>query len=67
MEQQRSRKAVTGRKLLPPAHPLSFERRTVFRGKYAAFGLLTVLAIFGAGCTVGPRYARPVTTIEPFH
>ena len=35
-------------------------------GKYAALSLLTVLALFAAGCTVGPRYRKPVTAIQPF-
>ena len=67
MEQQRSRKAVTGRQLLRPAHPLSFERCTFLRSNCAAFGLLTVFAVLANGCTVGPRYGKPVTTIQPFH
>ena len=67
MKQQRSATAVKSRTLLPPAYSLRFERCTSLLVKHAAFGLLAIFTIFGAGCTVGPRYGRPVTTIQPFH
>jgi outer membrane protein TolC len=58
---------MIGRKLLRPAHSLRLEMRTFLCSNYAAFGLLTVFAIFATGCTVGPRYGKPVTTIQLFH
>ena len=54
-------------KVLQTSHPIRFERRAIPASKYAAFGLWTVLAIFAAGCTVGPRYGKPVTAVQPFH
>ena len=67
MEQQRTTTAVKRIKVLRTSHPTRFERRAIPSGKYAAFGLWTVLAIFAAGCTVGPRYRKPVTAVQPFH
>jgi NodT family efflux transporter outer membrane factor (OMF) lipoprotein len=48
------------------AHP-RLGRLAVRAGTYAAQGLLTVLAILATGCTVGPHYGKPVTTLQPFH
>ena len=67
MDQQRATTAVKSMKLLRTAHPLRFERVANIPGNCALFGLLTIFAIFAAGCTVGPRYRKPVTTIQPFH
>jgi outer membrane protein TolC len=67
MEQQRTTTAVKRIKVLRTSRPMRFERRAIPSGKYAAFGLWTVLAIFAAGCTVGPRYGKPVTEVQPFH
>ena len=67
MEQQRTRTAVMRTKVSRTSHPMRFERRAVASGRYAAFGLCTVLAIFAAGCTVGPRYGKPVIAVQPFH
>src|SRR5260370_38894599 len=67
MEQQRITTAVRKMKVLQPSHPMRFERRAIPSRKYAAFGLWTVLVIFAAGCTVGPRYGKPVTAVQPFH
>jgi NodT family efflux transporter outer membrane factor (OMF) lipoprotein len=67
MEQQRRTTPAKRMKVLRTAHPLGFEKGAVVPGKYAVFGLLTVFAILAAGCTVGPRYRKPVTTIQPFH
>src|SRR6516164_6713088 len=67
MDQQRTTTAVKSMKVLRTAHPLRFERVANIPGNCALFGLLTIFAIFAAGCTVGPRYRRPVTTIQPFH
>src|SRR5258707_4593820 len=67
MEQQRTTTAVKRIKVLRTSHPTRFERRAIPSGKYAMFGLCTVLAIFATGCTVGPRYGKPVTAVQPFH
>ena len=67
MEQQRTRTAVMRTKVFRTFHPMRLERRAIPSGKYAAFGLWTVLAIFAAGCTVGPRYGKPVIAVQPFH
>jgi hypothetical protein len=68
MEQQRTTAAVKKMKVLrKTSHPIGFERRAIPSGKYAAFGLCTILAICAAGCTVGPRYGKPVTAVQPFH
>ena len=67
MEQQRSSTPVKSRRLLRPARSLRLEMRTFLRGNYAAFGLLTVFGVFATGCNVGPRYRKPVTTLQPFH
>jgi len=53
--------------MLRTSHPMRFEKGAIPLGRYAAFGLSTVLALFAAGCTVGPRYRKPVTAIQPFH
>jgi outer membrane protein TolC len=52
--------------MLRTSHPMRFEKGAIPLGKYAAFSLSTVLALFAAGCTVGPRYRKPVTAIQPF-
>lgn len=67
MEQRYSTTGVTRGEWSQHTPSLRFERRTVFCGKYAAFSLLTALAILEAGCAVGPRYAKPMTRVEPFH
>src|SRR6266567_3778198 len=67
MEQQRTTIAVKRMKVLRTSHPMRFERRATPSGKYAASGLWTVLAIFAAGCTVGPRYGKPVAAVQPIH
>src|SRR5260370_2487656 len=67
MEQQLTMTGIKRMKVLGTSHPLRFERRAILSGKYAAFGLSTVLAIFATGCTVGPRYGKPVTAVQPFH
>jgi NodT family efflux transporter outer membrane factor (OMF) lipoprotein len=67
MEQQRTTTAVKSMKALRTSHPMRFERRAIPSDKYAAFGLGTVLAIFATGCTVGPRYGKPVIAVQPFH
>ena len=67
MEQPRTTTAAKKMKVLRTSHPMRFETRAIPSGKYAAFGLCTVLAIFATGCTVGPRYGKPVTAVQPFH
>src|SRR5215469_1615939 len=67
MDPQRTTMAVRSMKVLRTAHPLRFERVANIPGNCVVFGLLTIFAIFAAGCTVGPRYRKPVTTIQPFH
>ena len=67
MEQQPTTNAVQRMKVLLTSHPMKLERRATPSGRYTAFGLWTVLAIFSAGCTVGPRYGKPVIAVQPFH
>jgi NodT family efflux transporter outer membrane factor (OMF) lipoprotein len=67
MELHHSTTVVKSRKLLQTADSLKFERSTLLPGNYGAVALLTVFTIFVTGCTVGPRFGRPVTTIQPFH
>src|SRR5260370_28835357 len=67
MEHRRTTTLVKRVKMLRSSHPMRFEKCSIPLGKYAAFGLSTVLALFAAGCTVGPRYRKPVTPIPPFH